>query len=160
MGIFDKFRKPKKAEEVRKEEKKKIKAVAKDLPHLKQEVKAKKDEKKPERGAKAVEKPEKRVKEIKYKNAYRVLIKPVVSEKATYLTSQNSYVFEVAPDMNKIEIKKAILSVYGVEPIKVNIINVPGKFVRYGRVRGRTKNWKKAIVTLKPGETIQIYEGV
>ncbi len=92
--------------------------------------------------------------------AYEILLKPVVTEKATNLASENKYVFEVSPRANKIEIKKAVKNVYGVEPLRVNIIKVSGKEIRSGRISGRTKDWKKAIVTLKPGEQIEIYEGV
>ena len=62
--------------------------------------------------------------------------------------------------MNKVEVKKAIRTIYNVEPIKVNIANFSGKSVRYGRIKGKTKNWKKAIVTLKQGDKIEVYEGV
>jgi len=166
MGIFDKLIRKKdlsvssgqedkpKVKKDKIEADKKVKAVeAEKKIQEKSDVKTKKAE--PQ-----VVKSDKKVKLIKYKDAYKVLIKPVVSEKATYLSSQNSYVFEVAPNMNKVEIMKAIQYVYGVKPVKVNIINVVGRYVRYGRVTGRTKAWKKAIITLKPGESIQIYEGV
>ena len=94
------------------------------------------------------------------KNAYRILVSPVVTEKATTLVSENKYEFEVASDANKIEVKKAIKNVYGFEPLDVNIINVRGKRASYGRVEGKRSNWKKAIVTLKKGDKIEIYEGV
>lgn len=83
-----------------------------------------------------------------------VLIRPIITEKASELEKSNKYLFEVSS--NKIEIKKAIKELYGVQPIKVNIQKVPGKMVRYGRSQGRTKNWKKAIITLKPGEKIEL----
>ncbi|RJR32036.1 50S ribosomal protein L23 [Candidatus Parcubacteria bacterium] len=92
--------------------------------------------------------------------AKNILIEPIVSEKATALGAQNSYVFEVHPDSNKIEIKKAIEAVYRVTPLSVNIVRVSGKYVTHGKTSGRTKNWKKAIVTLKQGDKIQIYEGI
>src|SRR3989338_3126666 len=92
--------------------------------------------------------------------AYRHLIKPLVTEKGTYLVSDNKYLFEVSPKANKVEIKKAVQAVYGVSPVKVNIINLSGKKIRYGKVRGKTKDKKKAIITLKQGETIEVYEGV
>lgn len=112
--------------------------------------------------AEAVNKPAKTAKTIKKDNllSYRVLIKPLVTEKAAELGVLNKYVFEIAPSMNKIEVKKAILSVYGIEPISVNIINMLGKAVRYGRASGTTKDWKKAIVTLKAGDKIEVYHGV
>ena len=92
--------------------------------------------------------------------SYHVLIKPVVTEKAANLGVSQKYVFEVASGMNKTEIKKAIASLYKVQPVKVNIINIYGKNVRYGKTYGKTKNWKKAIVTLKKGEKIEVYHGV
>ena len=94
------------------------------------------------------------------KQAEQVLVRPVVTEKAAVLAQAGKYVFVVDPRMNKIEIKKAIRKIYKVDPTQVNILNVAGKGIRYGRITGRTKNWKKAIVTLKPGDKIEIYEGV
>ena len=61
---------------------------------------------------------------------------------------------------NKIEIAKAVNDVYGVKPVSVNIIKTKGKKTRSGRVTGKRKDWKKAVVTLKKGESIKIYEGV
>lgn len=92
--------------------------------------------------------------------AYSILIRPIITEKATELVSQNKYVFEVSHKSNKINIKKAVQDVYDVEPVDIKIINMRGKRVRYGRIQGKTKHWKKAIVTLKPGDKIEIYEGV
>ncbi len=92
--------------------------------------------------------------------AYRILIRPLITEKGSFLGQFNQYIFEVAPEANKIEIAKAFENVYGIKPISVNILKTKGKEVRYGRVSGRTKNRKKAIVTLKPGEKIEIYERV
>ncbi len=103
---------------------------------------------------------EKKSETKKYGNAFRVLIKPLVTEKASVIGAQNKYVFEVNPSANKIEIAKAIKEVYGIKPISINIIKAKGKDVRYGRTQGRTKNWKKAIVALPAGESIKIYEGV
>ncbi|MBI3291150.1 50S ribosomal protein L23 [Candidatus Falkowbacteria bacterium] len=94
------------------------------------------------------------------KEAYRVLIKPLITERASDLGALGKYIFAVDPKMNKIEIKKAIRSIYKVDPIQVNVSNFSGKSVRHGRVSGRTKSWKKAIVTLKEGDKIEVYEGV
>jgi len=88
------------------------------------------------------------------KSAYRVLLKPIITEKATDLGALDKYVFEIAPMMNKIEIKKSVKELYNVTVLRVNIIKNMGKMVRYGKSRGRTKNWKKAIVTLKKGDKI------
>lgn len=97
---------------------------------------------------------------VKSSNAYRILVKPVVSEKASNLGVENKYVFEVATSANKIEIAKAIEIVYGIKPVNVNIINKKGKKVRHGRNFGKKKDWKKAIIELPEGKTINIYEGV
>lgn len=102
----------------------------------------------------------KRQKRQDTKDAYRVLIRPVLTERSSDLGMYNQYVFEVSPRTNKIEVKKAIKSLYGIEPVAVNILNQSGKFTQYGRSRGYTKNWKKAIVTLKEGDKIEIYQGV
>ncbi|XOU94505.1 MAG: 50S ribosomal protein L23 [Candidatus Kerfeldbacteria bacterium] len=93
-------------------------------------------------------------------DAYKVLIKPMVTEKGSYLGVNNQYVFEVSVNTNKIEVKKAIKQVYGVMPINVNTINVSGKKIRYGKTEGKTKNWKKAIITLAKGDKIEIQEGL
>ena len=91
---------------------------------------------------------------------HEILIKPLVTEKVTDLAGQNKYAFVVKNSCNKIEIKRAIKNIYGVEPIKINTLNMQGKNVRYGRTQGRTKNWKKVIITLKEGEKIELYKGV
>lgn len=96
----------------------------------------------------------------KYPLAYSILIKPLVTEKATNLGAHNQYVFMVAKNANKIEIAKAINAVYNVKPTSVNLINMKGKKVSRGKVTGSRKDWKKAIVTLAAGQTIQVYEGV
>jgi len=97
---------------------------------------------------------------VKYRQAYKIVIKPLVTEKVSNLGAQNKYVFQVAARANKIDITKAINGIYGVKPIKVNIINLSGKKAGYGRITGRRKDWKKAIVTLPAGQTIKVYEGV
>jgi len=95
-----------------------------------------------------------------YGNAYRILIKPLVTEKVSNLGVLNKYVFAVATDANKIEVAKAIKEIYGIKPVGVNMINRLGKKARYGKISGKRKDWKKAIITLPKGETIKIYEGV
>jgi len=102
----------------------------------------------------------KAVKKDDTKRSYKVLLRPMVTEKGTYLASENKYLFEVDKQTNKLEIKKAINAVYGVWPVGINIVRLPGKKVRHGKVRGRTADRKKAIVTLKKGESINVYEGV
>ncbi len=93
-------------------------------------------------------------------NAHRVLMHPLITEKGSFLGAQNQYLFAVAPNTNKIEIKKAIKAVYGIMPTKVRIMTMAGKYVRYGRTEGSTKHWKKAIITLPEGQKIDIQEGL
>ena len=92
--------------------------------------------------------------------AYRILLKPLVTEKASVLGTQNKYAFAVAIDANKIEIAKAVKEIYGIKPTAVNVIRLDGKLTRTGRSKGTRKDWKKAIVTLPEGKAIQVYEGV
>jgi len=92
--------------------------------------------------------------------SYKWLVKPLITEKATYLNSQSKYIFAVALAANKIEIAKAVEKLYNVKVVKVNIIRSRGKAVTYGRISGRTKRTKKAIVTLQQGQSIELYEGV
>ena len=92
--------------------------------------------------------------------SYKWILRPVITEKATYLGAQDKYVFEVALTANKIEVSKAIEKLYNVKVIKVNIIRQRGKRVSYGRINGRTKRTKKAIITLQKGQSISVYEGV
>ena len=88
--------------------------------------------------------------------AWRSLKSPHITEKATALSSQNQYVFKVEKKSNKTEIKKAIEEVYGVGVLNVNIINIPRKKRRLGRIEGFKPGYKKAIVKLKEGEKIEI----
>jgi large subunit ribosomal protein L23 len=96
----------------------------------------------------------------KFSGAHRVLVQPLITEKAANFGVLNKYAFIVADNANKIEVAKAVKAVYGFKPVAVNIVRVKGKAVTHGRIKGRRSDVKKAIVTLKKGETIQIYEGV
>jgi large subunit ribosomal protein L23 len=102
----------------------------------------------------------KKVKKEDSKLAFEVLIKPLITEKVTNLVSLNKYAFKVSNNANKVKIKRAIKALYGFEPLSVNIINERGKRVTYGRIKGKKSNWKKAIITLKAGDKLEIYEGV
>jgi len=86
----------------------------------------------------------------------KILIRPIITEKATLLSGDNKYMFEVSSDANKIEVAKAFEVTYKIKPIKINVIRVKGKAIRYGQTSGRTKLWKKAIVTLKVGDKIEL----
>ncbi len=89
-----------------------------------------------------------------------VLKRPVISEKSTMLGGQSKYVFEVARDANKLEIKDAVQKIFKVNVVDVNVINVPGKMRRVGKSRGMTSPHKKAVVTLREGERIEVFGGV
>lgn len=92
--------------------------------------------------------------------AFRVLIRPLVSEKATNLSAENKYIFIVSKKATKEAIRQSIKDVYGIKPESVRVINISGKKRTYGKARGKTASFKKAIVKLPQGKTIQIYEGV
>jgi len=99
-------------------------------------------------------------KKTKYNLAYKHLIRPLITEKAANLATGGKYVFEVSVESNKIEVAKSIEEIFGVKPIKVNILNIEGKRKVQGRTTGKRKDWRKAIITLRKGQTIDIYEGV
>ena len=99
-------------------------------------------------------------KDAKANQAYRILVKPLITEKAANLGMHNKYVFVVSLKANKIEVAKAIEAIYGIKPVKVNLANVSCKKVSRGKIRGQRSDWRKAIVTLPKGQTIKIYEGV
>lgn len=89
--------------------------------------------------------------------AYRVLLRPIVTEKSMKLSEGGQYVFEVAPGANKIEIKKAVKAVYDVDPTDVAVMRFLGKTTRTRHGNGRRKHWRKAIVTLKKGQSIELF---
>lgn len=87
-----------------------------------------------------------------------IIIRPLITEKSTTLMAEGKYVFEVAKSANKIEIAKAISQIFKVKVASVNIINVEGKVKRMGRSVGKRSDYKKAIVKLAAGETIEFFE--
>jgi len=87
-------------------------------------------------------------------DSYRILVRPISTEKTSLLQMQNQYTFAVAGKATKVDVSRAVRDLYGVKPLKVRIVNLEGKFVRSGRSQGYEKNLKKAIVTLKQGDTI------
>ncbi|KKM12670.1 50S ribosomal protein L23 [Clostridiales bacterium PH28_bin88] len=89
-----------------------------------------------------------------------ILLKPVVSEKSTGLMQDNKYTFIVDKRANKVEIKRAVEELFRVTVLNVNTLTVRGKKRRQGRFEGITPERKKAVVTLKPGDKIQILEGL
>jgi len=94
------------------------------------------------------------------KNPQDILRKPLITEKSNDLLAQNKYTFLVDLDANKIEIRQAVESLFKVKVEKVNTMRVKGKIKRVRRIPGRTPDRKKAIVTLKEGDRIEIFEGL
>ena len=91
---------------------------------------------------------------------YEVLRRPLITEKNTDLQVQGKYAFEIAEGANKPMIKQAVESAFKVTVTGVNVVTVPGKTRRVGRRQILTRPWKKAIVTLQPGDKIELFEGV
>ena len=88
-----------------------------------------------------------------------ILLAPVVSEKSYSLIGDRKYSFRVHKDAHKTQIRQAVEELFGVNVIGVNVVKVQSKPKRRGLVRGRKPGWKKAIVQLKQGESIEIFEG-
>lgn len=131
MGLFNRAKKPAAKADEKKEEKKVVQA----------ETKAEKAEKAPRETG----------------DSYRTLLRPIVTEKSTAAGKEAAYVFEVAPSANKIAVKKAIKDLYGVEAVSVRVLRVLGKPVRTRSGFARRAAWRKAYVTLKKGQTIDVY---
>ena len=91
---------------------------------------------------------------------YEVLRRPLITEKNTMLQAQGKYAFEIASEANKHQVKQAVENAFKVKVTTVNMMMVPGKMRRIGRRQVLTQSWKKAIVTLKPGDKIELFEGV
>lgn len=91
---------------------------------------------------------------------HQIIVRPVVTEKSTELMSyDNQYVFEVHKKANKIEIGKAVELLFGVKVEKVRTMVVRGDMRRVGKYHGRKPSWKKAVVTLSPSDSIDLYGG-
>ena len=91
---------------------------------------------------------------------YEVLRRPVITEKNTELQAQGKYAFEVAREANKPQIKQAVEKAFKVKVTAVNVVAVHGKVRKVGGRQVLTPAWKKAIVTLVPGDKIELFEGV
>jgi len=90
---------------------------------------------------------------------YSVIKRPLVTEKSTIARDDaNKYIFEVDRRANKIEIEKAVEKLFKVKVVTVRTMNVEGKAKRTGRIMGRKSDWKKAVVTLAPGQSIAVFE--
>jgi large subunit ribosomal protein L23 len=95
------------------------------------------------------------------KNLYEIIRRPIITEKSTLQREEaNKVIFEVHPDANKKEITKAVEKIFKVHVLEVRTLNQRGKEKRVGRNRGFRSDWKKAIVTLKPEDKIEFFEGV
>ena len=91
---------------------------------------------------------------------YEVLRRPLITEKNTAFQAQGRYAFEVAGEANKHQIKQAVEKAFKVNVTAVNVMTVPGKMRRMGKRQVLSQSWKKAVVTLKPGDKIELFEGV
>ena len=146
MGFLDKFTKARKKPELEK---------------MKPQVKVEKEIKiKEEKAQEKREEIKKVKKDLVNSNAHRVLVHPLVSEKAAQAEANNVYTFVVNSKASKDAVRQAIKDVYGVVPDRVRMINVEGKIARHGRSLGRRGDWRKALVTLRKGQTISTHEGV
>lgn len=95
------------------------------------------------------------------KDPYQIIERPLLTEKSMDLSHNGKYTFKVNKGANKIEIADAVEAIFKVNVTKVNTISVRGKKKRVGRFpEGKTSDWKKAIVTLAPGQTITLFEGL
>lgn len=91
---------------------------------------------------------------------HKIILGPIVTERAHYLRAQNKYIFSVLPSANKIQVKNAIERAFNVNVLDVNTMICKGKKKKRGRIEGRRKDIKKAIVTIKEGQSIGIFEGL
>jgi large subunit ribosomal protein L23 len=94
------------------------------------------------------------------KSAYRILQRPIISEKGSFLAEDNTYLFEVAKKATRRQVAAAVAALYSITPLKVRLINVKGKSRQYRNTKGWTADWKKAMVTLPADQKIDLYEGV
>ena len=92
--------------------------------------------------------------------AHGVILRPLITEKAQIQTTMSKYVFEVDKRANKMQIKEAVEVAFNVSVRSVNTAMMKGKSKRYGRREATLPSWKKATVTLAPGEKIELFEGV
>ena len=89
--------------------------------------------------------------------AYDIIKRPIITEQSMEQTEMKRYTFEVAKTANKIEIAKAVEQIFGVKVVRVNTLTVKPKTKRVRYVAGKTRSWKKAIVTLAEGDTIEVF---
>ena len=92
-------------------------------------------------------------------DASQILLAPIVSEKSYAATTTGRYTFRVHPDAHKTQIRQAVEELFDVRVVTVNIVKVQPKPKRRGMIKGTRPGWKKAVVQLKPGDSIEIFEG-
>jgi large subunit ribosomal protein L23 len=90
----------------------------------------------------------------------QIIIRPVVSEKSYVLSAAERYTFRVHADAHKTHIRQAVEELFGVHVVDVRTLSVKSKPKRRGNTRGRTRAWKKAIVQVRPGESIPVFQGL
>jgi large subunit ribosomal protein L23 len=93
-------------------------------------------------------------------NPAQVIIRPVVSEKSYVLSAVDKYTFRVHPDAHKTQIRQAVEELFDVKVVDVRTMSVKSKPKRRGYTSGRTRSWKKAIVQVRPGDSIPIFQGL
>ncbi len=147
MALLDFLKRKKEVEKAKKPEKKSVKASV-----------AKPENKKLEKKTEAKEAVT-NIQTSKVKNAkfsYEAIKRPHISEKASYLSEKNQYIFEVSPNYNKKEIKDSVEGIYKVDVLSVKVIKIPAKRRRLGRTEGFRKAYKKAVVKIKEDQKIEI----
>ena len=92
-------------------------------------------------------------------HAHQIVLAPIVSEKSYHGSVHGKYTFRVHEDAHKTQVRQAIEELFEVHVVKVNILKVQAKPKRRGLIKGTKPGWKKAVVQLKPGETIEVFEG-
>ena len=90
----------------------------------------------------------------------QVIIRPVVSEKSYVLATADKYTFRVHPDAHKTQIRQAVEQLFDVNVVEVRTMSVKSKPKRRGLTSGRTRQWKKAVVQVRPGQSIPIFQGL
>ena len=154
LDIFKRKKEPTKKEIAKREVKKPPKIKLEKKPVKPKKVEKPSEEKPSEVGPPKVSPKVKG--ERKIDTAYRVLKEPHITEKATDLSKENQYIFKVFPRTNKVDIKKAVSELYGVDVMSVKIIKIPKKKRRLGKIEGWRKGYKKAIVKIRKGQKIEV----
>ncbi len=92
-------------------------------------------------------------------HAHQIVLAPIVSEKSYHGSVNGKYTFRVHEDAHKLQVRRAVEELFDVNVVRVNILKVQPKPKRRGQIKGKKPGWKKAVVQLKPGETIEVFQG-